>query len=49
MINLLDNAIKFTPYDGAVMLQANMVQADPTSVYVAVSDTGRGISPEANL
>jgi len=47
MINLLDNAIKFTPYDGAVMLQANMVQADPTSVYVAVSDTGRGISPEA--
>ena len=47
LINLLDNAIKFTPPDGAVMLQANMVEADPGTVYIAVSDTGRGISPEA--
>jgi len=47
MINLLDNAIKFTPPEGAVMLQASMVDADPGSVYIAVSDTGRGISPEA--
>ncbi len=47
MINLLDNAIKFTPPEGAVMLQANMVEADPSSVYIAVSDTGRGVSPEA--
>jgi signal transduction histidine kinase len=47
LINLVDNAIKFTPADGAVMLQASMVDADPGSVYVAVSDTGRGISPEA--
>jgi signal transduction histidine kinase len=47
MINLIDNGIKFTPHDGAVMLQANMVEADPGSVYVSVSDTGRGISPEA--
>jgi signal transduction histidine kinase len=47
LINLLDNAIKFTPQDGSVMMQANMVEADPTSVYISVSDTGRGISPDA--
>jgi hypothetical protein len=47
LINLVDNAIKFTPVDGAVMLQATMVDADPSSVYISVSDTGRGISPEA--
>lgn len=29
------------------MLQASMVDADPSSVYVAVSDTGRGVTPEA--
>ncbi|MGC1371532.1 MAG: hybrid sensor histidine kinase/response regulator [Candidatus Sulfotelmatobacter sp.] len=47
LINLVDNAIKFTPSEGAVMLQANMVDADPGSIYISVSDTGRGISPEA--
>jgi signal transduction histidine kinase len=47
MINLVDNAIKFTPPDGAVMLQASLVDADPSSVYISVSDTGRGIGPEA--
>jgi sigma-B regulation protein RsbU (phosphoserine phosphatase) len=46
LINLVDNAIKFTPPDGSVMVQANIVEADPASIYVAVSDTGRGINPE---
>jgi signal transduction histidine kinase len=47
LINLVDNGIKFTPPDGAVMVQACLVDADPTSVYISVSDTGRGINPEA--
>jgi hypothetical protein len=47
LINLADNAIKFTPAEGSVMIQASMVAADPGFVYVSVTDTGRGISPEA--
>jgi signal transduction histidine kinase len=47
LINLVENAIKFTPSDGAIMVQANLVDADSNSVYVAVSDTGRGMGPEA--
>jgi sigma-B regulation protein RsbU (phosphoserine phosphatase) len=47
LINLVENAIKFTPPEGSVMLQASMVDADPGSVYISVSDTGRGIGAEA--
>ena len=47
LMNLVDNAIKFTPAEGSVMVQASMVEADPGYVYISVSDTGRGISPEA--
>jgi sigma-B regulation protein RsbU (phosphoserine phosphatase) len=47
LINLVDNAIKFTPPDGAVIVQACLVEADPSSVYLSVTDTGRGINPEA--
>ncbi len=47
LINLLDNAIKFTPAEGSVVVKACMVETDPETVYVSVSDTGRGISVEA--
>jgi hypothetical protein len=47
LINLVDNAIKFTPAEGSIMVRANLVEADPGYVYISVSDTGRGISSEA--
>jgi signal transduction histidine kinase len=47
LINLTDNAIKFTEPEGAVMVKACMVDADEDAVYVSVTDTGRGITPDA--
>ena len=47
LINLIDNAIKFTPPDGAVTVKAYLQQADANMVCVSVCDTGRGIRPEA--
>jgi sigma-B regulation protein RsbU (phosphoserine phosphatase) len=47
LINLIDNAIKFTSAEGSVMVQASIVEADPGYVYISITDTGRGISPEA--
>ena len=47
LINLIDNGIKFTPAGGSVMVKACMVDADPNMVYLSVTDTGRGIGPEA--
>ena len=47
IINLIDNAIKFTPADGAVTVSATRVPADPDFAYISVTDTGSGIAPEA--
>ena len=47
LINLIDNAIKFTPADGAVTVSATRVPADLDFAYVSVTDTGSGIAPEA--
>ena len=47
LINLIDNAIKFTPPKGTVIVKASMVETDPSSVYLSVNDSGRGIPQEA--
>ncbi len=47
LINLTDNAIKFTEAEGSVIMKACMTDTDSSFVYVSVTDTGRGISLEA--
>src|SRR5271165_4433796 len=47
LINLIDNGIKFTPADGSVIVKASKVETDPTSVYLSVSDSGRGIPSDS--
>jgi PAS domain S-box-containing protein len=42
-MNLISNAVKFTPPGGRVVIRA---VAQPRSVVVSVSDTGRGMSPD---
>lgn len=43
LLNLLDNAAKYTPDGGTITLS---VQADADSFHFAISDTGPGIPPE---
>lgn len=47
LINLIDNGIKFTPSEGAVIVEGCVVETDPNVVYISVTDTGRGISTQA--
>jgi signal transduction histidine kinase len=47
LINLIENAIKFTPADGSVTVRASRVRSDPDFVCISVSDTGPGITPES--
>ena len=47
LINLIDNAVKFTPANGTVTVELRRVQTDPDFVCVSVRDTGCGIEPEA--
>ncbi|HET8666817.1 MAG TPA: ATP-binding protein [Terriglobales bacterium] len=45
LINLVGNALKFTPEDGAIVISAR-VDSGTHAVEVTVSDTGIGIAPE---
>jgi Histidine kinase-, DNA gyrase B-, and HSP90-like ATPase len=46
VINLLENALKFTDPGGAITLSAGIYADDPNFVHFSVSDTGKGINPE---
>jgi len=46
LIILVDNAIKFTPADGEIKVQARVFDKDPRLVVLEVSDSGCGISPD---
>lgn len=43
LINLLDNAVKYTPEDGKIMIEARAIEE---AVEISVSDTGVGIPPK---
>ena len=45
LLNVVDNALKFTPADGCVEISA--YKEDQTAVNIVIRDTGKGIAPEA--
>ena len=45
LINLLANAIKFTPDSGTIRVQAQSLEGDPEWVRVVVKDEGVGVHP----
>lgn len=46
LMNLIDNAVKYTPEGGRISVRAQVFWEDSHFLCVAVSDTGCGISPE---
>jgi signal transduction histidine kinase len=46
--NLLDNAIRHTPGDGSVVVEAGIDAAHPSRVFVSIVDDGGGV-PDADL
>lgn len=46
LINVIDNAIKFTPSGGAVTIDVAPVHLGDMQIRIAVTDTGCGIAPE---
>ena len=44
--NLLENALRHTPTDGSVFVEAGIDDAQPEFVYVVVRDTGGGVPPD---
>jgi signal transduction histidine kinase len=46
LIILVDNAIKFTPANGAVKIQARVSEENPSLLILEVSDSGCGIGPD---
>jgi signal transduction histidine kinase len=46
LINLLSNALKFTPKGGEVCVKVSQDPNNSEFILVSVSDTGRGIEPE---
>jgi signal transduction histidine kinase len=45
LVNLLSNALKFTPTGGAITIRVGDDPQRPADMRVSVSDTGRGIPP----
>lgn len=45
LVNLLANAVKFTPDGMTIRVEAGEAPADPGSVRVAVRDRGKGVTP----
>ncbi len=46
LANLVDNALKYTPQGGRVLVRGRMLAAGRETLELAVSDTGPGIPPE---
>ena len=46
LIILVDNAIKFTPANGVVKIQARMLEANSNLLVLEISDSGCGINPD---